>query len=608
MKRSQKKFATATKLLDYLNDTYYKLHEDFEKNFWISYMGDHSVDAEMNRAESARDSFSADTFLAAVVAAFIKTSRGNIKDRLLVWKRYFDAWQVPPEALKLKEKIADLEAKIMKIQTKRKEGYIDPSTGKFVEASENKMRTIMRTHPDEAVRKACFESMEKLPYNTINEYVEVLKLRNQFAQMTGYKDFYDYKLQTVEGMTKKEVFSIFNQIYEKTKYAFKNIEKLEKEKPGLRKPWNFGYMLAGNFTKEEDPYFQFEDALMYWGKSFMALGVKFRKGTLTLDLVDRKGKYNNGFCHAPAPVFYKNGKRIPGRSNFTCNAVPGQVGSGVQAINTLFHEGGHAAQFSNVDEKEVCLNHEYAPMTVSWAETQSMFMDDISSSIEWKMRYAKSKDGRPYPFELYERKVRALHVIRPLEMMHMCRIIFFEKAIYEAKDITPEFVMETARKTLEKYMCFSEESLSILNTPHIYSWNSSAYYHGYGLAQLGVEQWKEYFFKKYGYIVDNPNIGKEMQEIWKFGSRYSVNKFMKMATGKKLSPNAFIKDATMPLPKILRQAKTRIARLEKVPRSSKLVDLDVSIFLVHGKMKISDNSKSFEDMDAKYRKWLAKLS
>ncbi len=37
--------------------------------------------------------------------------------------------------------------------------------------------------------------------------------------------------------------------------------------------------------------------------------------------------------------------------------------------------------------------------------------------------------------------------------------------------------------------------------PHIYSWESSAYYHGYGLALLGVDQWREYFFKKYGFFL-----------------------------------------------------------------------------------------------------------
>ena len=593
----KKRFKTAKELREYLNTTYLELHKKFEQNFWLSYMGDHSVDERMNRAEAERDAFSSNPEFKDLADHF------NLKE----WQRYFSRYQTPDGVAPLRKRIAELEAKIKKIQTTRKEGYIDPKSHKFIEASENKMRTIVQTHPDEAVRKACFEAMQKFPLDTIDDYVTLLKLRNQFAKALGYEDFYDYKLQTVEEMTKKEVFGIFNGIYEKTKYAFKDIRKLEKTKPGLRKPWNFGYMMSGSFVKEEDPYFQFEDALSYWGKSFSALGIDYLGGSMTLDLVDRKGKYNNGFCHQPIMVHYKKGKRIPASSNFTCNTVPGQVGSGIQGLNTLFHEGGHAAHFLNSTEKDVCLNHEYAPTTVSWAETQSMFLDSISSSIEWKTRYTKNREGKSYPFDLYERKVRKVNIIRPLDMMGICRIVFFEKEIYECENITKDFVLKTAKKIFKKVTDLSEDSIGILNTPHIYSWNSSAYYHGYGLAELGVAQWRAYFYKKYGYIVDNQKIGKEMQKVWKFGSRFSSKEFIKMATGKPLNADAYLANVTKSADKIIAEAKLKIKRLEKVPLYKKLVKLNARITMVHGKKKIADNSKSFEDMERKYREWFEGL-
>jgi hypothetical protein len=227
-------------------------------------------------------------------------------------------------------------------------------------------------------------------------------------------------------------------------------------------------------------------------------------------------------------------------------------------------------------------------------------------SIEWRTRYAKDKNGNLYPFELFVRKAKQLRVMSPLSLDHIMMVSEFEKRIYEEQNLTCEKVVEVAKEVCRKYLDYSEDSLSILSVPHIYDWESSAYYHSYGLAILALSQWRQYFYDKYGYIVDNPDVGREMTEIWKLGSAKLFPEFVRMATGKTLSADAFIEDATMDIGAYLARAEERRDRMKSVPEFTGPVELNANIRMVHGKEVIADNSVSFEDMAEKYQEWLHK--
>jgi Zn-dependent oligopeptidase len=599
---------TARAFLDSVNGQYAALHHAYEELFWVTYMGDQKQAVKRDKAKQDLDAFRSNQTLRAEACALIAKAPAALKVRLQTWVDFFDQYQLSPEATAMKQKIDALETVIEQKRASRSEGYIDPATGEFVAASVIKMRTMMKTHPDEAVRKACFVAREELALGCIDEYIELVTLRNAFAQALGYEDFYDYKLRHTDHMTKAELFGLFDPIESKAKDSFMTVREMAKKMSGLRQSWNFSHQMMGDFAAEEDQYFQFDQSIERWGRSFAALGVNFKGGTLQLDLIERTGKYNNGFCHWPTLVQFQDGKRVPGAANFTCNVVPGQIGSGEIGYNTLFHEGGHAAHLLNTEQKDVCLNHEYAPMTAAWAETQSMFMDTMFDSIEWKQRYAQNISGEYYPLSLFERKEAKINVLRPRSILSIIFIANFERAVYELKKPTREQVIKIAKAMHSRFFDEATDSLLALNTPHIYSWESACEYHGYGLAEIAVAQWREYFYKKYGYIVDNPNVVKEMRVTWQWGGGKSFPEAIKLATGKKLSSAALIRENMSTTKQVMARAEKRLARMESVKPYTKPIDLGATISMVHGKKEIANNKNGFEAMAKKYTKFVEGLS
>ncbi len=596
---------TAKTFLRFVNDEYYRLHYEYESLFWDSYMGNRKVGKKKDRALAALDEFRCNRAHKEVAEALALRAKGKTKDRLLTWVRFFNLYQIPEEGLVLREKINQLETKIQDKRSKIVEGYIDPKSKIFIPASSLKMMTMIATHKDEAIRKACFEAREKLAVVCLSEYVELVSLRNKFAQVLGYSDFYDYKLRHIDNLTKKELFSIFDKITDAYRPKLAAIRNQEKTMRGLRKPWNFSYMINGSFTNEEDQYYPFTEAIPRWLCSFQKMGIDFAGGSLCLDLVERKGKYNNGFCHWPSLVRYEGQKRLPATANFTCNVVPGQVGSGEIAYKTLFHEGGHAAHFLNTTQRDICLNHEYAPMTAAWAETQSMFMDTIFSSYEWKSRYAKNVSGEMYPLDLFIKKTKATNLIQGRDIMSIIFLATFERRVYELEKPSAEKIKRIAKEVYSEVFDHSVDSLRALMVPHIYSWESACSYHGYGLAQIALYQWRDYFYKKYGSIVDNPAIGRELKMAWSWGALYDFKTAVIKATGQKFSPNALIKYFNRTPDEFIREAKRQMGASSNISIND--VAVNAAVMMVHGRKVVAKSDAGIGAMSITYKTWYEKM-
>ncbi len=54
--------------------------------------------------------------------------------------------------------------------------------------------------------KAYFEATQNLALTNIEDYIKLVTLRNEYAGILGFKDFYEYKLHHEEKMSKAELF------------------------------------------------------------------------------------------------------------------------------------------------------------------------------------------------------------------------------------------------------------------------------------------------------------------------------------------------------------------------------------------------------------------
>jgi len=595
-----------------LNEQYLKLHIKKEESFWSTYMNlSSSVEGEFERNESELRDFISDSSVLSEIREELAKSDLSEWERsgLEGWKHFFECNAIEDvEALEIQRNLITMEGKLGRKRRSYSLGYNDPKTGGHIEAGMGKLLLMIGNDSDETMRKAAWNGLKDLEVFVLeNGYIELVKERNRLGRKLGYEDYYDYRTSVNEGMSKKELFTILDELKDNTSdvcfESFKELNEVHGE--GSVGPWNIRYLTLGDLSGKLEPYFSFDKALLRWGKSFAAMGIDFRNAQIQIDLVARKGKYENGFMHGPFPPYNEDGKFLPAKLNFTANAVPGQKGSGLRAINTLMHEGGHAAHFSNIDMPSPCYSQEFAPTSGGFAEIQSMLMDSLLTDGDWIWRYAEDKDGKKMPEDLIREQTEAEYRYLSFTLRYLTVVPYAEKKIYELsdEDLTPENILAAAREVEKEFFGFDcpRPTLAI---PHLLSGEASASYHAYVLAIMGVYQTKEYFLGKYGSIVDNREIGKEMRDkYWQPGNSKTYLQFIKSMTGKEFSASATVNLVNKKLEDHVRDAMDSVEQIKAKPEFTDEIKLNCSIKMVHGDQLICTSEDGFEKMCKEYAMW-----
>jgi hypothetical protein len=610
--------------LDALNHEYVGLHTAKEDAFWTAMMGladdARSAQQDLDQKEIALQRFLRDPErLHAVqrdlerVAAHAPDGIREIREirSLEGWLETFRCHVIEsPAARALAEETVALEGRLARARSEMRLGYVD-ANGAFVEASSVKLSVMLRSEANEPLRRAAWNGLRSIEtYVLENGFLEILRARNRLGRMLGCEDYYDWKTRRVERMSKADVFAHLDELEARTRErARESLAALVSQHgSALVQPWNVSYLISGDTTREQDPYFPFSAAIERWGRSFAAMGIDYKGAQLTLDLIDRKGKYENGFMHGPEVAWRDQRTRHRARIHFTANAIPGMLGSGQRALETLFHEGGHAAHFANIDMPAPCFGQEFAPTSVGFSETQSMFLDSLLSDADWKRRYALDPSGRAMPWELIERGVRRAQPFAAWQARAMLSVCYAERALYGIPDdeLTAERVLSELRE-VERRLLFLEQGSPrpVLAVPHLLSDDSSAYYHGYVMAEMAVEQTRDFFRARDGHIVDNPRIGPDLEAAyWRPGNSLAFDDFLRRLTGEGLAATGLAARLNRSVDEALADARGAVDALAAVPRHTAPIDLGASIRVAHGRETVAELNGDFESFAADFARWI----
>ncbi len=604
-----------------LRDSWLRLHTRKEELFWTVKMGladdPGAASRELEEADRELADFLQDASNLSLASQLAGAPAIPASDRIEAegWRRLFATHTVADSmARSLSAEILRLEAELGRARAAFETGYTDPGTGAFIRASTNHLALLIANDPSEAVRKAALDGLLDVERFVLDHgFLDIVRLRNRLGRRLGYEDYYDWKANIAEGQGKRAIFDRLERFLgatqASTEAALRGFAAEHGE--GALFAHNFAFMRGGATAEAMEPWLQFGPAFGRWGRSFAALGIRFRGATLTLDLVDRPGKYENGFMHGPGPAWFKDGAWQPARINFTANAVPGAVGSGLRATVTLFHEGGHAAHFANITAGSPCWSNEYPPTSVAYAETQSMFLDSLVSDPDWRARYARDVHGEPMPFELIAKEIRESQPFRGWDTRRLITVPMGERMLYELpeEDLNPACVIERLRNIEREVQGLSASARPILAVPHLISAESSAYYHAYILAEMAVAQTRAFFLSRDGFLTDNPRIGPDLAtSFWAPGNRVSHDETLVALTGEPLSADALIAEANRGIDEVLVAAEVAWRRGQRAPLNTEPVELDARVRVMHGRQLICDTADmAFDEAASAFETWIRDL-
>ena len=411
---------------------------------------------------------------------------------------------------------------------------------------------------------------------------EIVKLRQEKAELLGYKNYADFVLEERMAKSPEKVFEFLNELLEKaTPYAQKEIEELKSlaKADGIDDIQSYDHTFYAEKLRKQKfdiddeelkPYFQLEKVQeAVFGLAGKLFGLEFKeindvqkyhedvktyeitengnvKALLYADYHPRKGKRAGAWMTSYKNQYKQNGENSRPHISVVCNFTKPTKDTPslltFQEVTTLFHEFGHALHGVLADTQYPNLSG----TSVKWdfVELPSQFLENFCYEPEFLKTFAKHyQTGEILPDEKIEKLSQSKSFMEGYQTMRQVGLGLLDMAFHsEAGELerlsVKEFEVEKTNST--SLYPSNPETATAPSFSHIFQGGYSAGYYSYKWAEvLDADAFQ--YFKDNG--IFNPEIASKYKVLLSSGGTKDPMELFKNFRGSEPKVESLLKRA-----------------------------------------------------------------
>lgn len=419
-------------------------------------------------------------------------------------------------------------------------------------------------------------------FDNQNLIKEIVKLRQEKAELLGYKNYADFVLEERMAKSPEKVFEFLNELLDKAKpYAQKEIEELKTlaKSDGIEEIQSYDHAFYAEKLRKQKfdiddeelkPYFQLEKVQeAVFGLAGKLFGLEFKeindvqkyhgdvktyeitengnvKALLYADYHPRKGKRAGAWMTSYKNQYKKDGENSRPHISVVCNFTKPTKDTPslltFQEVTTLFHEFGHALHGVLADTQYPNLSG----TSVKWdfVELPSQFLENYCYEPEFLKTFAKHyQTGEILPDEKIEKLSQSKSFMEGYQTMRQVGLGLLDMAFHSSvseHEVTDVKEFENHFTKATQIYPSNPETATAPSFSHIFQGGYSAGYYSYKWAEvLDADAFQ--YFKENG--IFNPEIASKYKILLSSGGTKDPMELFKAFRGSEPKVESLLKRA-----------------------------------------------------------------